>query len=315
MSTVQSLLTKFAQRVDPTAKGSSTAVAGQKFKAVADGTVITGAVTNGGLIRITAAGHGLVTNQYATIYNVGGVTAANNTAGNPAWLVTKISADIVDLQDSTFAGTYSGSGATITGCLVGSVDGIRFTRQRLLDIYNEARFVLFNALYETKGSDELSKYVYGTALAANLTFAYSSPYTSAAIPSGYMRLIGITAYNATRIIVLPNNLLPETLPASHPYYTTSATNLLAFQIGANFSICGDFHTEAGDGSSSHYARLNYYGISPWTWITDVFPNTTVESFSPDVEPILIEIACALADEQSNADALALAKTLLNKKAA
>jgi hypothetical protein len=317
MSTVQANLLKFAQRVDPVAKGTSSTAAGQKFKGSTDGTTLISIASNGGagLVRVTSTGHGLVTGQYCTIYGAAGTgaTTVNNTAGNPAWVVTRITADTFDLVGSTYSAAVTASTGTITGTMVGSVDGARFTRGRLLDIYNEARMALFNALYETKSSDEFSKYVYGTALNANLTFAYSSPYTSAAIPTGYIRLIGITAYNSSRIIVLPNNLLPETLPGTQPNLTVSATNLLAFQIGSNFKIPGSFATEAGDGSSSHYATINYYGISTWTWVTDVFPNGTVETFSSDVEPVLIELAVAIANEQSNASVLELAKTLLNKK--
>jgi hypothetical protein len=312
MSTVASNLFKLATRIDPVAKGTSSTIAGQKFKSPSDATAITGATYNGTLIRLTSATHGLTTGQYASVYGVAGTTGANNTAGNPAWVITAVDANTVELQGSTFNNAYS-TGGTLTGSLVGSVDGARFTRGRLLDIYNEARFTLWNAIYETKSSEEISKYVYGSALTANLTFAYSSPYTSAAIPSGYIRLISLYAYNGSPVVVFPNSLL-QSVQAGGAHFTTSATNLIAFQLGANFSVCGSFATELGNGSSSHYATLNYYGMSNWTWATDVLPGTTVEVFSPDVEPILIEIACAIADEQSNSDTLALAKTLLNKKA-
>jgi hypothetical protein len=308
MSTVASSFAKFIFRSDPVAKGTSATVAGQKFKTVSDGTTITGAVTNGGLIRITSAGHGLSTGMYATIYGVAGVTAANNTAGNPAWIVTKISDSIVDLQGSTFAGTYSGSGATITGCLVGSVDGARLTRQRQLDIYNEARMVLFNALSETKSPIELGKLVSGTFTSTTATIvAYAAPYRAIAKPAGFLKLVNLVDGAATplRIDVLPTSLLEDVRTSITTTYTASATNLLAFEIGANWCIYGNYGTTP--------ASVDYYGITSWTWITDIFPNTTNETFRADLEPVLIEIACAIADEQSNADVLSLAKTLLNKK--
>jgi hypothetical protein len=192
--------------------------------------------------------------------------------------------------------------------MVGSVDGARFTRGRFLDIYNEARMVLFNAIYETKNSLELSRYVYGATTTASITIAaYSAPYRTIAKPTGCIRLIGAVdgAGTPLRIMVLPNSLLPEVKSGTNPHLTASATNLLAFEIGQNWCIVGNYGTTP--------ASVDYYGITSWTWITDVFPNTTVETFSLDVEPILIELACALADEQSNADVLELAKTLLNKK--
>lgn len=82
--------------------------AGAAFEELAVGgaTRITGAVNNGtGLIRITAVAHRLQTGWLATITGVGGVPNANGY-----WYVTRIDADHVDLQGSTFAGTYTSGG-------------------------------------------------------------------------------------------------------------------------------------------------------------------------------------------------------------
>jgi hypothetical protein len=67
---------------------------------------ITGAVNNGGgLIRLTVTAHGFTTGNKVTVANVGGVP---NATGN--WTVTVVSADVIDLQGSTFAGTYTSGG-------------------------------------------------------------------------------------------------------------------------------------------------------------------------------------------------------------
>ena len=301
MSTVQSNLLKLVTRVDPTTKS------GKKFQGVDGGVAISDITSNGGanLLRVTAANHGFATGDFVSIANITGTVLASNTAANPYWVVTYISSSQFDLVGSAYTGIYT-SGGTVTKYLVGSVNGSKFTRQRILDIYNESRMALFNALYEMKGRD-LDKYIYGTALSTSMGFTYSSPYTSASIPSGFIRLIGIVAANGNRIILLPNNLLPEALLENHPYYTVSGTNLLAFQVGSYFKIPGSFATEAGT------ATINYYGITSWVWATDVLPGTTQEVFSADIEPILIEIGEALANEQSNTEALNLAKTLLSKR--
>jgi len=68
---------------------------------------ISGAVTNGGLIRITSATHGFTTGDHVTIAGVGGVTAANGD-----WTITVISSTEFDLVGSTFAGVYT-SGGTV----------------------------------------------------------------------------------------------------------------------------------------------------------------------------------------------------------
>jgi hypothetical protein len=84
-------------------------ISGMPAASLATSTAITNAVNNGsGLIRLTATGHGLSTGYYAVVASVGGVTNANGT-----WVVTVIDANTLDLQGSTFSGTYT-SGGTVT---------------------------------------------------------------------------------------------------------------------------------------------------------------------------------------------------------
>ncbi|WP_431282918.1 hypothetical protein ACQW02_26510 [Humitalea sp. 24SJ18S-53] len=68
---------------------------------------ITGVANNGtGLVRITtASAHGLLTGDMVNVAAVGGVTAANGR-----FIVTTISANIVDLQASVFSGSYTTGG-------------------------------------------------------------------------------------------------------------------------------------------------------------------------------------------------------------
>lgn len=73
---------------------------------------ITGAVTNGGLIRLTITGHGYTTSDRVYVAAVGGVPNANNTEQNPRWTITVIDANTIDLQGSVFAGTYTSGGTS-----------------------------------------------------------------------------------------------------------------------------------------------------------------------------------------------------------
>ncbi len=69
---------------------------------------ITGAANNGtGSVRITAAGHGLVTGDLASIGSVTGTTEANGT-----WPVTVISSSQFDLYGPAFANAYAGGGTS-----------------------------------------------------------------------------------------------------------------------------------------------------------------------------------------------------------
>ncbi len=76
---------------------------------------ISNAVSNGGLIRLTVGSTaGWSTGDVKSVSGVGGVTAAN---GN--WTVTVINGTTIDLQGSTFAGSYTSGG--IVG---GSIDAL-----------------------------------------------------------------------------------------------------------------------------------------------------------------------------------------------
>jgi hypothetical protein len=67
---------------------------------------VTGAVDNGsGLIRLTITSHGWQTGDDVFVAGVGGVTAANGD-----WGITRIDANTVDLQGSTFGGAYTSGG-------------------------------------------------------------------------------------------------------------------------------------------------------------------------------------------------------------
>ena len=70
---------------------------------------VTGAANNGsGLVRLTMASTAtLYTGQKVTVASVGGVTAATGT-----WTITVVDSTHIDLQSSTFSGTYT-SGGTV----------------------------------------------------------------------------------------------------------------------------------------------------------------------------------------------------------
>lgn len=71
---------------------------------------VSGAVSNGGLIRLTinAGNPQLYTGNRVLVSGVGGTVEANG-----AWTVTVINATTIDLQGSTFTNAYT-SGGTVT---------------------------------------------------------------------------------------------------------------------------------------------------------------------------------------------------------
>lgn len=70
---------------------------------------VTNAEDSAGLIRLTVATtNGMLTNQYVTVQDVGGVPAAS---GN--WKITVINPTQIDLQSSVFSGTYTSGGYVV----------------------------------------------------------------------------------------------------------------------------------------------------------------------------------------------------------
>ena len=85
---------------------------------------VTGAVNNGsGLIRLTVPGGNYMTGDKVQVLAVGGVP---NASGR--WTATAISPGVIDLQGSTWAGTYtSGGTATFTNANTFDLDGSTFS--------------------------------------------------------------------------------------------------------------------------------------------------------------------------------------------
>ena len=89
--------------------------AGAEGRALLTRTSSTVAISNvqnngSGLIRVTAASHGLSTGNKVYIKSVGGTTEANG-----GWIVTFVDSNNIDLQSSTFTNTYTSGGILRTG--------------------------------------------------------------------------------------------------------------------------------------------------------------------------------------------------------
>jgi len=280
MATVQEALLKVVQRISATTKD------GQTIQDDSAATVINGAVTNGGLIKIqTATDHGLATNQKAFIKGVVGTTEANNTLANPAWPVTVDDATHVTLQGSVFTNAYVSAG-TIVGALVGTVEPAGITRQRVLDIYNQTRFVLARILIKQYPQSMVSSLAPGIAKRkTDLTFSSGT----AAKPSGLVTVVALESAAAVPISVIPisqRRILKD---------LDSAVNPLVMDYGQSFvAINGSTYVP----NASTYV-LDYIGLDVWTLSDVIFFSGTeaVETFSEDWFPILVEGCAAFASGQ------------------
>jgi hypothetical protein len=286
MATVQSQLFKLALRVDPATKY------GKRIQGDESALTISGTSNNTGLIRVTVTtAHGLSTGDLVHIKNVvnvvgGGSNEANNTIANPVWTITSISTYVFDLQSSTYVN--AGTGGTAVAYLVGSVDG-KFPRQRLLDIYNEARVVLIGLM---------EKYVPSLSarllmVSENIVPDYVAAFTSAkvSLPAGYVAPVSLRSSANLRVPIVPMGSVERLRSLS------SASNPFVWQAvesGVRKLVAVDA-TAVPNGNYS----LTYYGVADWT-LANVTAGTAVETFKDTLLPVLIDIAEAIANEQGNA---------------
>lgn len=289
--TVQSQMLRLAQRIDPQTKNSQT------FQDLTAGTAITGA-TNATPIVITSVNHGLITGNQVYISGVLVNTNANNNAANPHWTITRITADTFSLQDDSGNniagnGVYT-SGGTVTGALIGSVDG-NFTRQRLLDIYNDARFVLFGELKRSRTLHDLTEIINGNVVSST-TLAFSSG--SANKPSGYIRSISLMDSSNVVIPILPASWNAGLLSLQQ------AGNRFVNEIGSTL-VSPTAGTYIADGNY----KLLYYGITNFT-LAQVLDGTTTETYIEDFQYILLEIAEAIGLGKGLNEVQALTQKLL-----
>jgi hypothetical protein len=94
---------------------------------------ISGAVNNGsGLIRLTTSANVFTTNDWVTVFGVGGTTEANGS-----WKVTVINSTTIDLQGSTFTNAYTTGGRAMfqkvlqNGMYIESADGTAISNTAL----------------------------------------------------------------------------------------------------------------------------------------------------------------------------------------
>lgn len=291
--TVAQLLLRLAQRVDPRTKQS-----GQVFQEFASAAAITSS-TNATPIVITATlPHNLNTGDSVFVYSHATNTNANNTASNPSWTITKV--DNVSFSLDNSVGNGVGSGGFYVGAMVGSVSG-NHTGQRLLDIYNEARFTLFGALWKAMGQEALTKAVNGNVnYVTNFTFASGS----ASKPAGYIRPIYLADNNNNIIPIIPATQMAPLMSLQ------TTTDRFVIEKGTTlFSPNGTTYVA----DASNY-RLAYYGITTWALFTNVLVAApATEEFLDDYAYMLMEIGEAISNGQGMTEVNSVAKRLLGAK--
>lgn len=274
--TVQKRLFELAMRVDPKTDNQ------QRIQDASSAINIISTTNATPVVVETQTPHGLLDDQYVFVAGAA-VAALNNSISNPYYQITKVDSTHFSLNGSTAPGSAGGAQGTIVGALVGSAPGQKYpVPQRLLDIYNEARWEVLRTLLGIFSQDERLLRLSGLIKTeANLTFAAGA----ASKPNGY---------------ILPVNLYKPDL--SNPVSVVSlqygaalrplegASNRFVVELGSQLkSLNGTTYVDGAGWT------LEYIGLTKFT-LTDVFGNTTTEPFNDEFYPLLLEVAQAISLE-------------------
>jgi len=193
---------------------------------------------------------------------------------------------------------YTKDGVEITDANLNSVEPEAFTKQRILDAYNESRRVLFQAI-----SSRLDKQ--GLELALKELVAREVKVVSQQMvekPDGFIRLV--RAYNGSVLPVVPVmeelDLQTETIIIRNPKYQPSITRQFIVDSGQFLQTYG---ASNGDNIGLHFYRLSKYQMSDVT-------GDTKETYNSIYHPALVQISEAVLQSDGQTNPLAVAQLLI-----
>jgi len=193
------------------------------------------------------------------------------------------------------------TGAEITSTNIAtwaSAGSDRFTAQRIVDCYNEARKVLGNAIsMRYNPAQKVAAMADIMILKSDLTFASGS----ATKPTGYIEAYSLHKATGQQIAIIPSHLYAVTA------YLDSAYNPIVHEYATTF-VAVNGATNVPDLATY---KLRYFGLTDFT-IANVSAGTENETFSFIWDTILVELASAIADEQGAAQVNALAMKLITQ---
>ena len=105
---------------------------------------------------------------------------------------------------------YTKAGVALTSSTIDDTDGDRFTIQRRLDIYNDARFALFRAMRKMMSRKDLTEAISGNVVETQIEFTAASNRYEYTLPTGYVRFISLDGFSTTSKKMEPILLLPTT---------------------------------------------------------------------------------------------------------
>lgn len=171
--------------------------------------------------------------------------------------------------------------------------GDKFTAQYLVDVYNDARYALWQALTASLTKAQLSKYVPGLITTTNVSFSSGTGNK----PSGFLQAVSFQASDGQNIAVLPLSV--------KDYADALETNNLYVVYETGTTFVAPSSTYLPDGNAPIY----YFALSDLT-LAGVVAGNVNETYDVMWLPILVELAVALANGMGRAEVLDLAKNLI-----
>jgi hypothetical protein len=162
-------------------------------------------------------------------------------------------------------------------------------------MYNDARMLAAQVISERLGHREAIE------VAQNLIVKDDAAFSSGVLakPSDYIFPKSLMDVNGKVISILPANQIPNTQSKD------SAANPIVYEEATQFK---SQHGASYIPDASTYV-LRYVGITPFT-VAQVVAGTVTETFTNFYEPVIIQIAVAIAMSQGLVEPLALAQRLI-----
>jgi hypothetical protein len=199
---------------------------------------------------------------------------------------------------------------------VGTEGGDKFTAQRQLDIYNQARLALFSAVKNKYPEAQLVKELSNCLTRALLQSTVNAPGGLATLtpPAGFLREHSIYDLLNAPIIILNPIMRPTVLSDSvagsgHWRQMLSAHwRYMYLQKSTNYVFEGD-DIPSSTFTNGEVMYLYYYGLPTWV-LADVTGGSTLENIGLAYEQKVLDIAEKIALEVGSLDLTKVAESIV-----
>jgi hypothetical protein len=190
------------------------------------------------------------------------------------------------------------AGVQITASNLDTLNGEKFTKERRLDIYNDACRIVLDELLKKYGkqSDHVAGFLFPNA---DLSWVNNTTNSTATFPDGYLMVP--SEESSLRVVNVPVRLRDnpgQLLAGNNPELFQDSNTLFAFERATDFIHYGS--PPANSLISTSTQKIDYIGIIDHT-LTDVATaSTTEERFLDTDMPLVMQAALSLARNENNA---------------